>query len=243
MKLNQAIALVSGKKTKAHNILTKAHHGWKDRITGLNRSYQPKDDDGDQFPPEQRQVQLRVRDAVGEIREVLSDFYNLVATQEYANTEARADVKVGDKVIVPKVPVSMLLFLEKQLVDLRTFFGNVPTLPADQNWKFDNNKNCYVTEPSVSVKTQKVPTTHVKFEPTEHQPGQAEILNVDKTIGHWTTIHMSGAMEAKERDDIIERIEELQDAVKMAREEANSMEVTQQKMIGRQVFDFVIGGK
>lgn len=242
-KLNQIIAIVNGEKTKAQTLLTSAHRGWhKDRITGLNRVYQPSIEDGEQFPPEQKQVQLRVRDALNEVREKMANFFNVVATQEYANCTAKADVQIDGKTIIPGVPISMLLFLEKQLTDLRTFISNIPTLPTDQVWKFDDGKNCYVTDPVQSVKTQKVPTNFIKFMPTEHQPGQSEIINVDKTIGHWTTIHMSGAMPEKDRDDMLDRVEILQTAVKMAREEANSVQVVEQKQIGKQVFDFVIGG-
>ena len=239
-KLNQIVAIVSGEKTKANALLTNAHRGWhKDRITGLNRTYTPLIEGGEEFPPEQKQVQLRVRDALKEVQEKMSNFFNVVATQEYSNCSAKANVVVNGKTIIPDVPVSVLLFLEKQLTDLSTFISNIPTLPTDQIWRFDDGKNCYVTEVVQSVKTQKVPTVLVKFAPTEHQPGQADIINVDKTIGHWSSVHMSGAMPEKERDDMLERVEQLQKAVVMAREEANSMVVTDQKLIGQQVFDFV----
>lgn len=242
-KLNQIVAIVNGEKTKTQAFLTTVHRGWhKDRITGLNRTYQPINDDGEKFPPEQKQVQLMVRSALGEVREKLGNFYNLVATQDYTNCTAKANVVVDGKTIIPEVPVTMLMFLDKQLTDLRTFISNIPTLPTDQIWKFDDGKNCYVTDVVQSVKTQKVPTNFVKFAPTQHQPGQAEIIHVDKTIGYWSTIHMSGAMPEKERDDMLARVEQLQDAVLMAREEANSMQVIEQKQIGKQVFDFVFGG-
>lgn len=242
-KLNQIIAVVNGAKTKAHKLLTTAHRGWhKDRITGISRTYQPLDDDGDMFPPEQKQVQLRVAAELDDVKRQMADFFNLVATQEYANTEASANITVDGKIIVPDVPVSMLLFLDKQLTDLHTFWSNLPTLPTDHVWRFDEGKNCHVTNAVQSVKTQKVPTKLVKFEPTEHQPGQADIINVDKTIGHWTTVHMSGAIPEKDRDDMIARIEKLQIAVKMAREEANNRDVDEKRKFGQMIFDY-IGGK
>lgn len=239
MKQNQLIAIVQGKKARAHKLLTEIHRGWhQDRITGISRNYTPSDVEGEVFPAESRHVQLRVPDAIGAMRAEYADFLNCVASQDAANTEAVGDIVVDDKVLIENVPVTTLLFLEKQLIDLRTFTQNIPTLPTDRVWTHDDAKNCWVTSPEETVKTQKVPTTHVMFEPTEHQPGQAQILNIDKTIGHWTTVHMSGAMPESAKDAIVKRIEKLQDAVKVAREKANSIEVAPAN-IGASIFDHI----
>jgi hypothetical protein len=240
MRLNQVIALVQGKKSKAQKLLTTVHHGWhKDRITGITRTYQPIDEEGQVFPPESRIVQLRVSDALKVVQKELVDFLNIVATQEYANTEAKADVKIGKDIILDNVPVSVLLFLEKQLIDLRTLAVNLPTLPTDRVWTLDGNKNCYVTEEEKTVKTQKKPEVIVKYEATKEHPAQTEMVAVDKTIGHWTTIHLSGALPEAERDAIIERIEKLQDAVKVAREQANSAEVTMRKGFAKSILGYI----
>lgn len=240
MRLNQVIALVAGKKTKAQKLLTTVHHGWhKDRITGISRTYQPLEEDGEVFPPESRAVQLRVTDALQKTQKELEDFLNIVATQEYANTEAKADVKINNDIILDKVPVSALLFLEKQLIDLRTLAMNMPTLQADRVWEFDENKNCYVTQPEKTVKTQKKMKVIVKYDATKEHPAQTDLVSEDVTIGHWTTIHLSGAMPEKERDEIIERIEKLQDAIKIAREEANSVEVEKQEHFGGNVLNYI----
>lgn len=240
MRLNQIIALVQGKKTKAQKLLTTVHHGWhKDRITGIARTYAPMEEEGEMFPPESRIVQLRISDALKTVQKELEDFLNIVATQEYANTDAKADVKVARKIILKDVPISVLLFLEKQLVDLRTLATNLPTLPTDRVWKPDEAKHCYVTDSEQTVKTQKKVEVIVKYEATKEHPAQTDLINIDKTIGHWTTIHLSGALPEKERDAIIERIEKLQDAVKIAREQANNVEITQQTDFGKSVLGYI----
>lgn len=240
MRLNQVIALVQGKKSKAQKLLTTVHHGWKpDRITGITRTYQPIDEEGQVFPPESRIVQLRVSDALQSVQKELTDFLNIVATQEYANTSATASVIVDDEAILAEIPVSALLFLEKQLVDLRTLAINIPTLPTDCVWILDGNTNCYVTNPEQTVKTQKKVEVIVKYDATKEHPAQTDLINVDKTIGHWTTTHLSGALPEKERDAIIERIEKLQDAVKIAREHANSTEVTMQDNFAKSILGYI----
>ncbi len=240
MRLNQIIALVQGKKTKAQKLLTTVHHGWhKDRITGITRTYIPKDEDGEVFPSESRIVQLRIGVALKTVQKELVDFLNIVATQEYANTTAKSDIAVAGKIILKDVPISALLFLEKQLVDLRTLAINLPTLPTDRVWNLDEAKNCYVTESEQTVKTQKKAEVIVLHAPTKEHPAQTQLINVDRTIGHWDTIHLSGALPEKERDTIIERIEKLRDAVKVAREHANSVEVTEQSDFGKSVLGFI----
>lgn len=240
MKLNQIIALVQGKKTRIAKTLTEVHHGWhKDRISGISRTYTPKDDDGEIFPPESKIVQVKVLDTLGGIQNELIDYYNIIATQEIGNTQAKADVKVNDKVILKNVPVSVLLFLEKQLTDLRTLASSLPTLPTDKEWEFDTNKNCYVTEPEKTIKTQKRVEPIIKYDATPEHPAQTDLISVDRVIGNWSTIHLSGAMPEEERDKIVEKIENLQDAVKIAREEANSLEVEQEKELGNSIFSYI----
>ena len=64
----------------------------------------------------------------------------------------------------------------------------------------------------------------------------------DVKVGQWRTVKFSSALAAQEKNEIIERIRRLQEAVKFAREEANSMEV-EQVTVGNKVFDFVFGAQ
>src|SRR4030042_5879206 len=101
LKLNQIIALVGGRKTAIQKVLTGIHHGWKaERVMGMTRTYQPKHEDGERFPPENKPLQLRVADELESLQRELAGFWDLVATQETSNTQAKADVIVdGDTVL------------------------------------------------------------------------------------------------------------------------------------------------
>lgn len=233
-KLNQIIAVVQGKKTRIRKFLGDVHQGWKnDKLTGISRSYVPKNDDGDMFPPESIAVRLHVDSAIAGVAEKLEDFFNVVATQEYGNTVAKGDIVIDGETIVKDVPVSALLFLEKQLIDLRTFAASLPVLSSDKVWKLDDTKGCYVTEAIETVKTQKQHKPLVLYPATEQHPAQTQLITEDVVIGNWETIHMSGALPAEQRTKMVVRIEALQDAVKKAREQANSLEVTDQTQFGK----------
>src|SRR5438132_1009448 len=57
-KLNQIIAIQAGKKTQAKETLTQAYHQVKkpELLSGLVRTYQPRDEDGEPQPDERNHV-------------------------------------------------------------------------------------------------------------------------------------------------------------------------------------------
>ena len=242
MKLNQVIALVSGKKTKAQQVLTAAHHGWQKNVTGGQmRIYTPMDmADPDVPPKEETPVQMRVSEVLKSVRGELSDFWDLVASQETSNCHATADVTV-DGLALKSVPVVVLIFLEKQLTDLRTFVDGLPTLSLEKRWNLDANANQYVSEPVEQLRTKKVPKPIVLYPATEQHPAQTQMVTEDIPVGRYRTTFFSGAISIKEKADMLARVERLRDAVKLAREQANSIDA-KTLPIAAVVFDFVFNG-
>ncbi len=57
-------------------------------------------------------------------------------------------------------------------------------------------------------------------------------------MGYWRTVKYSGALPARKVAALLERVEKLQRAVKFAREEANAVEVKQQK-VGAALFGYL----
>lgn len=242
-KLNQIIALTAGKKSRAQKEITEAHKSLQkaDLLMGISRSYKPLDEEnGEKLPPERKHVQLRVKDAINTVRKELADMMDVVATQDWANTVAKADVTVDGVTVLKGVPVTHLLFLEKQLVDLHTFVEKFPTLDPSEKWHYSEDVDSWASDPAQSIKTKKVMKSHVKYEATKEHPAQVETYSEDQTVGHWTTVKFSGAIPAKEKNDTLERVRKLQEAVKVAREEANGVDV-EQKRVGDAVFNFVFG--
>lgn len=243
MKLNQVIAVEKGVKSRCHQELTQAHHGLQkpELLQGIARTYTPKDDDGDKFPDESTRVQVRAEDVVQQSGIILQELFDVTATKDWANCEARADVVLsnGEK-ILEKVPVAYLLFLEKQLVDLHTFVKKLPVLDAAFDWNYDSKVDCMATSPTESLKTKKVPRNHVKAAATDKHPAQVEVYHEDVVVGTWKTTKFSGALEAKRVKQLVNRVEELQKAVKSAREQANMTDVTQQT-VGATVFAYLFG--
>lgn len=239
-KLNQIIAVEKGIKSESMRELTDAHQLLQKPalLSGISRTYRPKDEEGEQLPPEATRVQVKTEEVIRTTVQVLTGLFDITATKDWANGLAKADVVIDGKTILSQVPVSYLLFLEKQLADLHTFVKKLPTLDASETWTFDTSTDSWATEPVQTSKTKKIPRNHVKAEATEHHPAQVEVYYEDVVVGYWRTIKFSGALPATRVNELTERVEKLQQAVKFAREEANSIEVQDQK-VGAKVFEYL----
>lgn len=226
-KLNQLIAIESGLKTTSKKGVTVLYRDL-DRsqlFTGISRVYTPKDEDGDRLPSESTLVQKTAEATLFELGHTLARLFDVTLTKETANAKAKADVVVDGKVLLESVPVTYLLFLEKQLVDINTFVAALPTLDPAQSWLRDENIGAFVTAPTQTVRTKKVPRNHVLAEATDKHPAQVNLWHEDVIVGTWTKIDVSGAVSSTRKAELLERVSKLTAAVKFAREAANSIEV------------------
>lgn len=241
-KLNQIIAIEKGVKSASFQELTEAHHLLQkpSLLAGLSRTYQPKDEEGEQFPPEFTRVQASAETVIKDTTRILTKLFDVTAAKDWANCQSKADVVVDGRTLAADVPATYLLFLEKQLVDLHTFVKKLPTLDPSETWAFDPSADAYVTEPVQTAKTKKVPRNHVKAEATEKHPAQVETYMEDVIVGYWKTIKFSGALPAARVKELLDRVEKLQEATKYAREEANSAEAPDRR-IGQSLFSYLFG--
>ena len=241
-KLNQIIAVEKGVKSKSFQELTQAHQGLQKPalLAGISRTYQPKDEEGEQLPPESTRVQAKAEDVLRSTAATLTRLFDVTATKDWANCSARADVVLEGRALLAQVPVTYLLFLEKQLTDLHTFVRKLPVLDASESWNLDASTDAWKTDPVRTIRTRKVPRNHVKAEATEKHPAQVEVYYEDVPVGYWTTVKFSGALPARRVNELLERVEKLQQAVQFAREEANGAEVTDQR-VGDAVFGYLFG--
>ncbi len=241
-KLNQIIAVEKGIKSRSFQDLTEAHHQLQKQtlLSGISRTYRPREEEGEQLPPESTKVQVKAQDIIRQTVDVLTKLFDVTATKDWANCKAKADVVVDGQVLISQAPATYLLFLEKQLTDLHTFIKKLPVLDAAESWTFDASADCWATEPVQTLRTKKVPRNHVKAEATDKHPAQVEVYYEDVTVGYWRTVKFSGALPAQRVNELLSRVERLQEAVKFAREEANNMEVEEQK-VGEKFFKYLFG--
>src|SRR5688572_20797144 len=111
-RLNQIIAVEKGVKSRSFQELTEAHHALQKPalLSGISRTYRPKDEEGEQLPPESTKVQLKADEIIRQTTSILTRLFDVTATKDWANCEARADVVVDGEVLLPGVPIAHLLF-------------------------------------------------------------------------------------------------------------------------------------
>ena len=231
MKLNQLIAILNGVKQSSAKAATEAYQLCQKPalFQGLSRTFAPREDDGYVYPSESQKITLKASDVIDKFIAARSEFFDLAATQDFANTKACASIVVDGRVVLADVPVPYLLFLEKQLQDVKTFIGAIPMLPVDKEWDYDSNRDCYVTEPKQTTKTKKITKPIVLYEATKEHPAQVKEASEDVIEGTWNLVEFSGALPASRINELKLRVDKLLKAVIQAREEANNMDVDQQQ--------------
>lgn len=231
-KLSQIIAAEGGVKSRTFTELTEAHHKVQKTqlLSGLSRTYRAKDEEGEKLPSESIRVQVQAKDMIEQTVISLTRLFDVVATKDFGNQLAGADIVVGGRTLVVNAPVTYLLFLEKQLTDIHTFVKKLPVLDSAENWEFDTQTDTWKTAPVTTHRTKKVLRNHVKSEATDRHPAQVETFTEDETVGYWTLTKFSGALPAAAVAQLLDRVAQLQLAVKFAREEANSLEISQKKV-------------
>lgn len=234
-KLNQILAVRDGIKSRTYAAITEIDKRMRkeDLLSGISRTYRPKDEDGDQLPDETKLVQVAMPDVIADLRAQLEEVWNITATAEYANTSARADITLDDgTVVLESVPVLFLLPMEKQLTDHRTMVSRMPVLDPAEHWAWDPNANAYKADVHETTKTRKVPKAFVAYDATPEHPAQVQVFQEDEIVGTWATTKYSGALPAARRAELIRHADDLLKAVKKAREAANDMDVTNQIVAG-----------
>lgn len=230
-KLNQIVAVERGLKSSMEKEVTTLYHAFQSAAAfgGVSKTYEPLNVADEVLPGEYQKVVHKAGTLLDNLNDHLARLFDVAATKVWANTKAKADVVVDGDVLLHDVPVEYLMFLAQWLVNIKTILGKVPTLDPAYTWAPDEARECYVTEPVTSHRTKKMPKDMVVVPATDKHPAQTRQWDEDVWVGTWTRVQMSGALPAERITELKARVTELQKAVLFAREEANSMEVEDQK--------------
>lgn len=233
-RLNQVLAASQGvaARTESRWMEILNQLGKEPLLSGITRRYRPKADDGEQLPPEDKAVQIRAHEQLDLVRGLLSRYWDVTATKDWANTEATSDVVLPgvEDPILTDVPVTTLLFLEKQLAELRDFVRKLPVLDPAVAWRFNEDAQAYATG---EVQTTRVVQKHVPivlYPATEQHPAQVQLAAEAEVVGYWHKIDYSGKLPGEVVQAMLDRVDTLLVSVKTSREAANMIEVTDRRI-------------
>lgn len=241
-KLNQVIAIEKGVKSRVYAEITALHKAVQkpELLNGFSKTYRKKDDDGEDLPPENKRVQYLAEDVFRRVATLTTDMMDVTAKKDWTNCKATATVMVDGKPFIPDVPVSYLLFLEKQLSDLRAIVEETPVLDENENWEFDANSQMFKSQMTSTHRTKKVPKPIVLYNATPEHPAQTHLLQEDVIVGFWESVKNSGALPKPRKIALQARIEQLTRAIKAAREEANGHTVVEVPKVGDAIFEYLL---
>ncbi len=224
MKLNQVISIEQTVKSKCNSVKSENYKiAQKPGLfNGYIKRYRAKSEDGESFPDEKAKVQVTAKELLDSEAALLESLFNIEATKDFANCLAKADIVVDGKVLVKDAPVTYLLYLSKELTDLDTFVSAIPVLTEDEEWKVDEQTGLARTEPTQTVKTKKIQKPIVLYPATDKHPAQTQLITEDEVVGSWDHVKFSGAFQPAQKKALLAKIQKLSDAVKVAREEANT---------------------
>jgi hypothetical protein len=243
-KTAQLLAVVGGvvNETKARMAQLVHVATQPNLFEGSEITYQKRfeDDRSPDFAPQYKKVRITADELVKAAQEVLTRNWDLALTLDTANAKASADVIVDGKVLLEKVPVGHLLWLDKELAELQKLVEALPERSPALNWTEDGQAaGIAKADPVYQDKREKVPGKFVLYEATKEHPAQVQRVDKDDVIGRTTQVNFSGAVSAKRKEDLLARLTRVRQAVKMAREDANTV-VAPDQHEGEKVFGYLL---
>jgi hypothetical protein len=243
--LNQVIAIEKDVKSRYHSRLSELYHILQKPtlFNGFNKNYEKLAEEDVDLPPENQKVQYRVGDILREVAKSHTEFMDVTSRKDWTNQEATGTIEIDGVSLMTDIPISYLLFLEKQVTDLRTFFSKLPELAIEEDWGFDDNASLYRSKDLTTHRNKKKTSFVVVVPPTAEHPAVVKDVVEDVLAGHWKLVKMSGAMPRPEKEALCERTEKLLLAIKKAREAANTQEEEKVPPVGERIFNFLYAAR
>lgn len=225
LKLNQALAeeaLQRTRRDEGHKWFTAGIRSMV--MDGARKIYTSNDEDGEQLPPDEKIVQDTAPNVLSQLVGYYVPYMDAVATKDFGNVAASADVVLDGKVVIEAAPVPFLLFVEKMLGEWRGYINAMPQRDRAKRWVRQEGmvwETAPVTQ-NRSIK-EKVPVEVSKA--TKEHPAQVLVTERAVFVGTYQTTHTSGAYSQEEKEKLLLRVDTLLGAVRRAREQANTTEI------------------
>jgi hypothetical protein len=182
-----------------------------------------------------------VQDKLDWIGQNVAKYLDAYLQKETTNQSANADVVVDNVVLLKNVPVTALLGMEQILKELRDLFIVIPTLKPGPVWIADEDRGKGVyraRDAEVNYITKKTIRPVILSPATDKHPAQIEKVPEDTKIAKKSKYTWSGVLSVADKAELLDRLDNLIQAFKQARQRANNAEVANVHM-GKVVFDYL----
>jgi hypothetical protein len=96
LKLNQVIAVLQTLKANATKVKTAIYQLIQKTpiFQGISGTFTPVAEDGYVYPSEKQTLQMKAEDLLSQYEQACAELFNLCATQDWANTQAKANIVI-----------------------------------------------------------------------------------------------------------------------------------------------------
>lgn len=248
IKLHEILAVEADVENVAKKVTDEAAVTFSKRpqhFLGSVRTLEYFDADTDDHDASTERLALTttVSDKLNYTHKAISKHWDVLYRKDLANQKAVADIVVDGTVLVKDVPAIFLLGLETKLKKLRELYATIPTLQPGIDWEVDPSlgENIHkMSHPEKKMKTSKAFKSQVLYDATKEHPAQIEKWEEVVNVGVFTKEVWSGMVTVLDKSNLLARVDKLLAAVKQARQRANCVEVSQDR-IGDTLFRFIEG--
>lgn len=247
-KLHEVLAVMTDLETTARNIRDEAIVTFTKKathFTGYHKTLKMFDElrkAEEEGAEDHKSLVTTVKNKLDYMKSSQVKYLDALWQQESTNQKAKADLVVGDKVIIKDAPAVFLLALESRLKAIRAVFDSAPTLDPSVEWVSDNSQGegTYKSvHPETSQKQEKQIRHQVLVQPTKEHPAQIEKWFENVVVGTYSTIKYSGAISPGQKSDYLKKIDTLIQATKQARQRANSTQV-EKEHFAKALFEYIL---
>lgn len=240
-KQYQLVSVEPEKKDAYQKIVAETLKVFKggDLFKAFEKTYKPKNNDGEPLPPNSKQMVTTVPEKLAYTELTVAAMLDYEISRDKTNQKAAADIVVDGIVLAKAVPVITLIALEKRLKEIRNYYNAIPTLDLSQKWEpAKGYKDRHQVGPFVTYRSEKKTEAVILAAATDKHQAQVKEVVREVQIGEYSETQQSGELHPGEKAELLGRIDTLIENVKKARTKANEVEVEEGK-IGKQLFDFI----
>jgi hypothetical protein len=241
-KLHELLAIEQDRRTKANASIEEGKQTFSKKdahFDGMVKKYVPTEENAEEIPDERKELTLTVKGYLGEMMQAIVPALdaNLSKEETNASNTAKAELLLEEQSL-GVFSATSLLALESHISKLRELYKLLPTLDTTRKWTFDSQLNLFRSEDEIKFRSIKRSKVIVKYDATKEHPAQTELVSLDVQVGKYQTTYFSGKVTPSQKTKMLNRIDQLLEAIKIARSKANSVEVNNIK-IGKKIFDLI----
>lgn len=232
-KLHEILAVESGLEGTYQKILaetlktfTKDHHLFDGGVKTLTMFADEDAYSNGEISRQNREA--TVAEKLDYIKESTVRYYDAIYQKDLANRLAKADIVIDGEVIAKDVPATFLLAMEKKLKGFRQVLADIPTLAKGVEWieADEEGENVWkIAHPRETFKTAKTKRYLEVAKATKEHKAQVEVWDDTHNVGKYKEEFTSGRVTSGRKSKYLAKLDQLINAVKIARTKANDVEV------------------